>query len=168
MELTNFKYNQKKLNKMATIFLLLGIAGLGFAYYKWFVDTSSYVVSMGKYGSIFIALLGFGAFTYMKLFGKKGDEIALSIGTNGITSNTTPIANAAELIEWRDLVDVNFNGNYLDIHVKDPQKYADRMKSFFVRDTYLKGMKGVIRISIAEVDGSPEEISRAIAKYLNL
>ncbi|MBV2225407.1 MULTISPECIES: STM3941 family protein [Sphingobacterium] len=168
MELTNFKYNQKKLNNMAMIFLLLGIAGLGFAYYKWFVDTSSYVVSMGKYGSIFIAILGFGAFTYMKLFGKKADEIALSIGTNGITSNTTPIAKAAELIEWDDLVDINFHGNYLDIHVKDPKKYADRMNNFFVRDTYLKGMKGVIRISIAEVDGSPEEMSAAIGKYLNL
>ncbi len=168
MELTNFKYSQKKLNNMAMIFLLLGIAGLGFAYYKWFVDTNSYAVSMGKYGSIFIALLGFGAFTYMKLFGKKSDEIALSIGTNGITSNTTPVAKAAELIEWDDLLDINFNGNFLDIYVKDPQKYADRMKSFFVRDTYLKAMKGVIRISIAEVDGSPEEMSKAISKYLNL
>src|SRR5690606_16778814 len=103
MELTNFKYNQKKLNNMAMIFLLLGIAGLGFAYYKWFVDTSSYVVSMGKYGSLFIAILGLGACTYKKLFGKKADEIALSIGTNGITSNTTPIAKAAELTEWDDL-----------------------------------------------------------------
>ena len=101
----------------------------------------------------------------MKLFGKKSDEIALSIGANGITGNTTPIAKAAGLIEWNDIVNIYNEGKYVDLEIRDPQKYADRMKNFFVRDTFMKTMKGFIRISIAEIDVTNQEIDQTIRKY---
>ncbi|WFB62346.1 hypothetical protein PZ892_11740 [Sphingobacterium sp. WM] len=163
METTNFKYSQKKLNKMAFYFLIIGVLGAGFVYYSWFIKTEGLV--FGRYSSIFLALLGFGAFIYMKLFGKKPDEIALSIGTYGITSNTTPVAKAAELIEWNDIVNIYNEGKFIDIEIRDPQKYAERMKNFFVKDTFMKTMKGFIRISIAEVEVTNQEIDQAISKY---
>lgn len=163
METTNFNYSEEKLKKIAFYFLIIGLVGVGFVYYSWFIKTEGLV--FGRYSSIFIALLGFGAFIYMKLFGKKSDEIALSIGANGITGNTTPTAKAAGLIEWNDIVNIYNEGKYVDLEIRDPQKYADRMKNFFVRDTFMKTMKGFIRISIAEIDVTNQEIDQTIRKY---
>ncbi|WP_156306663.1 STM3941 family protein [Sphingobacterium endophyticum] len=165
METKNFFYGKEKMNALAIKFLLLGIAGLIGIYYIWFVEERIYLI--GRVVVVFLALLGIGAFIYLKLFGKKPNEIALSISPQGIKSNTTPVLNAADLIEWTDITNVFYVGNTIDIEVIDPNKYADRMKNFFVRDTYMKAMKGIFRISLNEVNAPEKELAETLNPYLN-
>ena len=163
MNTINFKYSEKKRGSMAMKFLLIGIAGIVATYYIWFLADREFL--MGKVASIFLALLGIGSFIYMKFTGNKSEVTALSIGPDGIKGDTTPIAKAAGLIEWTDITNLHFLGNQLDIEVQNPQKFADRMSNFFVRDTYLKTMKGIIRISLSEIDYTEKELADALSKY---
>ncbi|MVZ67684.1 hypothetical protein GQF61_17735 [Sphingobacterium sp. DK4209] len=117
--------------------------------------------------SVFITLLGIGAFLKLSIAPKKATDIAIAINRQGITGNTTPIARAAGLIEWKDIVDYQIEQGRLLVVLVDPQKYADRMKNFFVRDTFMKGQKGIITISFAETDSTYEEIAKYMIHYVD-
>ncbi|WKK60292.1 MULTISPECIES: STM3941 family protein [unclassified Sphingobacterium] len=158
-------YSVKKQKNMALLFLLIGIAGLAIGYYVFILNTAGY--TMGKVASVFLILLGFGVFLKLFLAPKKATDAAISFSKSGIQGNTTPVAKAAGLIEWSDIADYQIDERYIHVAIKDPEKYAQRMKNFFVRDTFMKGQKGALAISIAEVDATNDEIARYFYQYFN-
>ncbi|MCT1526348.1 STM3941 family protein [Sphingobacterium hotanense] len=158
-------YSAKKQKNMALLFLLIGIAGLAIGYYIFFLETRVYLI--GRVVSIFLILLGFGGFLKLILAPKKATDAAITFSKLGIQGNTTPVAKAAGLIEWSDIAEYQIDDRYIHIALKNPEKYAERMKSFFVRDTFMKGQKGALAISIAEVDATEGEIARYVYQFIN-
>ncbi|MGJ1203482.1 STM3941 family protein [Sphingobacterium lactis] len=165
MESFEFKYGKGQQQKIALFFLVIGIVGLVFIYYVYFVDTRALI--MWKVTSVFLALLGFGAFLKLILAPKDPNEVALRIDAQGITGKTTPVAKAAGLIDWEDITHIDHSGNMMFVQVINPEKYAQRMKNFFVKDTFMKTNKGYINFSLMELNATEAEIHSAITKFYN-
>ncbi|MVZ60466.1 STM3941 family protein [Sphingobacterium humi] len=157
-------YSHKKQQQLANIFLILLILGLGFIYYAYFIKTTGLL--MGRVSSIFVAVIGLVGFLKMKIAPKKSDEIAIRIDANGIEGKTSMIAKAAGRIDWHDIGDFYVDPKNLTLELKNPQKYADRMQNFFVRDTFLKGKKGVLDIPLGETEPNIDEIHSILSHYL--
>lgn len=164
MDTIEIKYGKGGQNKMANMFLLLGVLGIAMVIFIWFIETRVWLV--GRVVSIFVSLLGIGGWLKLKLAPKNPDETAIRISTEGIEAQTTPIAKAAGFIHSEDIADIFLNKNYMEIQVSDPDKYAARMKNFFVRDAFIKAKNGIIPISIAEVDVTEEEMRSYIIKIV--
>lgn len=163
METTTIKYGAGGQRKTALLFLGIGVIGLAFVYYSWFMKNDG--VIFGRYTSIFITLLGFGAFLKLTIWPKKADAAALIISQQGISSFTTPIARAIGLVAWDDIQFIHLEKNILHIILHDPKKYSGKIKNFFVRDTFLKTKEGAIPVSILEIDSTAPELTDILRKY---
>lgn len=163
MEQLIFVYNRSKLIKIAWRLLGLGTVGAGIALYMWLLADPVNLLAL--VGGVFLALLGIFVFIKIMFVGVKKDEKALFMSMAGIQATTTPVAKAAGLIVWDDIESIAITPQFLDIKVKDVSKYAERMNSFFVRDTFLKMLKGSIRISIMEVDATYNDLFEGLQTY---
>lgn len=163
MQTKTFTYSEGNQRNMGVKFLLLAVLGAGLALYMWlWADPVNLIVLIG---GVFMALLGLIVFLKLLLVPNKENETALTISDEGITATTTPVAKAAGLIEWIDVIDIQLYERMLEIQVKDPEKYAARMKNFFVKDTFLKALKGTIKISVVETNASYEELKTLLQQY---
>ncbi len=163
MQTKSFIYSKGKQTNIALLFLMLAIVGAGVAFYMWFwADPLNLSVLVG---GVFLSLLGLIVFLKLILAPSKENETAITISDKGITAGTTPVAKAAGLIEWTDITHIQLYQHLLEIQVKDPEKYAARMKRFFVRDTFLKSLNGTIKISIKETNASYDEVKKLLQQY---
>ncbi|HLT87900.1 MAG TPA: STM3941 family protein [Sphingobacterium sp.] len=161
-----FTYSKGKQKDISLLFLGLGILGAAFALYTWFwADPINLMVLVG---GAFLAMLGLVVFLKRVLTPTKENETAISISEKGITAITTPVAKAAGLIEWADITHIQLYERMLEIQLKAPEKYAARMRSFFVRDAFLNTLKGTIKISFLETNASYEELKVLLRKYVPL
>lgn len=166
MQTKTFTYNKGKQKNTGVKFLMLAILGAGLAIYMWlWADPINIIVLVG---GVFLTLLGLVVFLKLTLAPRKENEIAISVSDQGITASTTPVAKAAGLIEWADITHVQLYERLLEIQVKDPEKYAARMTNFFVKDTFLKALKGTIKISVMETNATYEELKALLQQYVPL
>lgn len=163
MNETKFYYGKVAQNKIAFLFLALGIFGILFAYYEFFIVTDV-IWPARRVISIFLIVLGFGAFIYLMMKPKKSGEIALIINNNGIEGKTTAPAKAAGLIEWSDIEDLQIGKGAIRIFLHDKQKYLQRMNSFMAKEGF-KGAQQTIFISIMEINATSDEIMTAMQQY---
>lgn len=164
METVRLCYSENKQKKLAYLFLGMAIIGAACAVYMWFYANP--VLLSVLVGGVVLSVLGLAMFIRLEFTPKRDGEIAIQFSPDGITAQTTPVAKAAGLIEWQDIVDIRIYERELAVLVRDPRKYAGRMKNFFVKDTFLKANKGQIRISIIEVDTTAADIGRVVDDYL--
>ena len=157
------KYSQSKQRQIGWFFLLLAFLGITVAAYQWFFADPIFLAIV--VGGAVLGIIGTIMFLKLLIAPRRNDEIAIRIGDSGILATTSPIAKGVGLIEWRDVIDIQILKRELIIWVSDPKKYAARIKNFFVRDTYLKTNKGVIRISFVEVDVTHEQLSDWVSQF---
>lgn len=163
MQITTFTYSKGNQRKTAMLFLGLSIIGALLALYMWL--WADPVILMVLVGGTFMALLGLVVFLKLLYAPGKENEVAMNISEQGITASTAPVAKAAGLIEWHDVEDINLFTKELGLRLKNPDKYAGRMKNFFVRDTFLKSLKGTVRIPFTETNASSDELKALLLKY---
>lgn len=165
MQTKTFTYSEDKQKKIGLLFLVLGVVGAVLALYMWL--WANPVNLMVLVGGIFMALLGLGIFLKTMLAPNKENQPAITISDEGITASTTPVVYAAGLIEWEDIEKINLLTKSMEVKLKKPDKYAVRMKNFFVRDTFLKSLKGTFRISYMETNASYNEMAEILKQYNN-
>lgn len=158
-----FLYSKNNQQKIALLFLGLAVAGAAMALYMWLWTDRIRIKTM--VGGIFLTILGLVFFLKWAFAPKRENETAVVISDEGITANTTPIAKGAGLIEWADIEAIQLYTRLLEIRVSNPDKYAGRMKSFFVRDTFLKAVKGTVKISLTETNATYNEVLDILEPY---
>lgn len=163
MDQVAFNFSPSKQRQIGWFFLFLAILGITVAAYQWFFADPSYL--MVVVGGVVLGVIGIIMFVKLLVAPRRNDEMAIRIDNKGILATTSPIAKGAGLIAWRDITDIQIHKRELVIWVSDPKMYAARIKNFFVRDTFLKTNKGVIRVSFIEVDVTPEQLSEWISQY---
>ncbi|SEK40427.1 hypothetical protein SAMN05661044_00162 [Olivibacter domesticus] len=163
MRKKTFSYSKSKQKQMALQFLGLGALGAVMALYMWL--WADPIILAVLVGGIFLAVLGIVVFFKLQFAPKKEHETAIHISDEGIRANTSPIAKAASLIAWEDVENIYFSTKLIDVKLKNPEKYAARMKSFFVRDTFLKSLKGTVRISYIETNATYDELTATLTEY---
>lgn len=151
-----FTYNNRNQRRIAFLFLVLSIAGAAIALYMWL--WADPVLLTVLTGGLFLFSLGVILFIKLMAAPKKENETALGISDEGVVGTTSPVARAAGLIEWDDIEQIRLYTRMLEIGLRNPQKYAGRMSSFFVRDTFLKALKGCVRIPFAETNATAAEL----------
>ncbi|SDD27262.1 STM3941 family protein [Niabella drilacis] len=159
----NFYYSKKKQTRLAVLFLLIALLGTAIAVYYFFF--ANHIVSAVTYGGIVLAILSLLIFFRLLTAPEAENEVAISINEKGIAGFTTPVIKSAGLIDWHDIASINVYDGMLEMAVHNPGKYAARMKNFFVRDSFLKTLKGTLKVSLVEVSAAKEEIMNAIEKY---
>ena len=165
MQTKTFIYSKSNQRNIAFLFLGLGAIGAALALYMWL--WADPILLSVLVGGIFLAILGIIIFLKLMFAPKKENETAITISKEGITATTTPVAKAAGLIEWNDIANINLLTKSLEVTLINPEKYAARMKNFFVRDTFMKSLKGTVRISFMETNASYNEIAEILKKYTN-
>lgn len=165
MDTVDIKFGKAAQRKAGLLFLAIGVAGLAFAYYSWFIKTDGLI--FGRVGSIGLTLLGFGIFLKTLLAPQNTDEVAIHFGPEGFSAKTSPIAKAIGLIPWEDVKEVYVAKNMLTLQLKEPEQYAGRIKSFLIRDTFIKAQQGAVPVSFLEVDVQEEEIRSLVARFFN-
>lgn len=163
MQETKFYYGKGAQMKTSFTFLAMGIFGLLFAYYSFFMETEV-IYLWRRVASIFLILAGFGGFLYLMVKPKKTGEVALTINEKGIEGKTTAPSKAAGVIEWTDIEDIQVGNRGMRIYLLDTEKYRQRMDTFMAKDGF-KAVQGTIMISLMEVDASREQVEQAIAQY---
>ncbi|MBX3253592.1 MAG: hypothetical protein KF862_05575 [Chitinophagaceae bacterium] len=163
MQAKTFIYNKRNQQKLAFLFLGLGILGAVLALYMWL--WANPVLLSVLVGGVLMALLGIFVFLKLIFAPGKENETAITITNEGITADTTPVAKAARLIEWSDVGSIQLYTQLLELKIREPEKYAARMKSFFVRDAFLKSLKGTVRISLAETNATYNEMKEILSRY---
>lgn len=159
-----FNYGKSAQNKIALLFLLVGLAGVAGTYYYFFMTEN--VIWIGKRViSVFLILFGFGIFLYMKMKPKRTDEAGLIVSSRGIEGKTSIVAKSAGMIPWQDIAEINIGRGEILIVLHDPEKYKAKMQGFLAKDTF-KASKGNIRISVMELEAGRDEIWRAIEPHL--
>lgn len=151
-----FTYNKRNQRRIAFPFLVLSIAGAAIALYMWLWAAPLLLTVLT--GGIFLFALGLIIFIKLMAAPKKENETALGISAEGVVGTTSPVARAAGLIEWDDIEHIRVYTRMLKIGLRNPQKYAGRMSRFFVRDTFLKALKGCIQIPFAETKATAAEL----------
>lgn len=149
-------YSKRSRRNMAFLFLLMAIAGAALALYMW--RWADPVLVPVLVGGIFLGVFGIALFIKLIAAPRQENAVAITISREGIAGVTTPVARAAGLIEWDDIEQIRVYTRMLEISLKDPAKYAGRMTSFFVKDAFLKTLKGRIRIPIAETNATAAEL----------
>lgn len=163
MQTKTFTYNKSNQRMIALLFLGLGLLGTALALYMWLcADPILLTVFVG---GILLAILGIIVFIKLMLAPKKENEIVIAISKEGITAHTTPVAKAAGLIQWEDIESINLLTKSIEVKLKNPEKYAARMKNFFVRDTFLKPLKGTVKISYMETHATYDELREILAEH---
>lgn len=164
MDTKVFTYHKRSQKNIGLLFLGVGFLGMLLILYVWlWADSVSLRILVG---GVFLAFLGIIGFLKLVLIPKKENEMAIVISDSGIKSTTTPIAKAAEWIEWTDVEYVQVYNHILEIKIKQPEKYAIRMKNFFVRDTFLKGLNGIVKVSLVETNATRNELLKILELYL--
>ena len=156
MQIVRFTYSASKQQKTAQLFLLLAFISIAVALYMWLL--ADLIILSVLVAAVLLAVLGLAVFLRLQFGPSKQSLIALCISDNGIEASTTPVAKAAGLILWADMEDVLLSPTVIDIKMKDPQKYADRMGNFFVRDSFLKSLNGWISIPYTQTDATYTEL----------
>lgn len=164
MNETKFYYGKAAQNKTAFMFLGLGILGILFAYYSFFMQTEV-IYLWRRVASVFLILLGFGAFLYLKLKPKRADETALIVNEKGIEGKTTAPAKAAGLIEWADIENLEAGAGGMRIYLRDKEKYQQRMNTFMAKEGFKTAQKTIL-ISTMEINATAEEIREAVRPFL--
>lgn len=166
MQTKTFNYSKGNQKNTGVKFLLLAVLGAGLALYMWlWADPVNITILVG---GVFLTFMGLVVFLKLTLAPRKENETAITISDQGIIASTTPIAKAAGRIEWPDVARVQLYDRLLEIQVKDSEKYAARMTNFFVKDTFLKALKGTIKISFVETNATYEELKVLLQQYIPL
>lgn len=164
MQTKTFTYSARNQRNTGLKFLILAVVGAGLAVYMWlWADPINLTVLVG---GVFLCIMGLAASIKLMLAPNKENQTAIAISDKGLIANTTPVAKAAGLIEWIDIVHIQFSENLFIIKVKEPEKYATKMKSFFVRDTFVKTLRGSIKVSTAETNVSNTELQALLQQYV--
>jgi len=164
MENVSFRYSESGQKRVALYFLSLAIIGALAAYYMAFW---SELIFLGVVvGGVFLAIIGMILFVKLYFFPKNNKRTALEVSEIGIRAFTTPVAKAVDWMIWEDVEDIRFARNMMHVALKDPEKYASRIKNFFVRDTFRKSMNGTVGVSLSEVDTTVEEIRQLVERYI--
>lgn len=158
-----FSYSKGKQKQIALQFLGLGALGAAMALYMWL--WADPIILTVLVGGVFLAVLGLVAFFKLQFAPKKEHETAIQISDEGIRASNAPVAKAAGLIAWADVENIYLSTKLIDVKLKNPEKYAARMKSFFVRDTFLKSLKGTVRISHMETNATYDELTEILTEY---
>lgn len=163
MQTITFTYNKTNQLRIAFLLLAIGLLGAVVALYMW-LWAKTIIINI-LVGGIVLALLCVGFFLKLILAPKKEGDPAITISADGIMGDTTPVAKAAGLINWNDIDGISVFKHEIEIKVKDPEKYAARMKNFFVRDTFLKSLKGTVKISTMETNATYSELMEVLSEY---
>ena|SRR5690242_5407426 len=129
-----------QLSKLKLILMLLGclifvIAGINFVInptkYESFIMQSSTVIFLA--GILSILFFGFLSFFFLKKIADK--TMGLIISKDGITDNSSEVS--AGFIPWSDIIAIKetkiVNQRFINIVVKNPEKYIERQKSVLKR-----------------------------------
>lgn len=165
MQTKTFIYSKSNQRNIAFLFLGLGVLGAALALYMWL--WANPILLKVLVGGAFLAVLGIIVFFKLMFAPKKESETAITVSDKGITATTTPVAKAAGLVEWADIEDIQLYTKLIELKLTNPEKYAARMKIFFVRDTFMKSLKGTVRISFMETNASYNEIAEILKQYTN-
>ena len=163
METKIFTYSKVNQKKIAFRFLVLAVLGASLALYTWMWSNTLNLTIL--IGGIFLSILGIGAFIKLIFAPTKENQLALKISKDGIVATTSPVARGAGLIEWCDIEDLRLATGMLEVKTKNPGKYAERMNNFFIKDTFLKSLKGTIRISLVETNVDSDELRQVLSEY---
>ncbi|MCK0124510.1 hypothetical protein MWU76_08860 [Gelidibacter sp. F2691] len=163
MQTKTFTYSKNDQKKGALFFLGLSILGALLALYMWlWADPINLSVLVG---GVFLTFLGLFFFLKLMIHPKKENEPALIISDAGIRATTSPVAKSTGLLEWRDVEYIQLFTRTLMVKVSRPEKYAARIKNFFVRDTFLKSLKGTVEISFAATNATHSELRKYLEPY---
>ena len=152
MAQTTFTYSKTKEKKQGLIFLAVAIIGAVLALYMWLYANP--ILLQVLVGGVFLFLIGIAFFLKPIFAPQSENKVAITISEMGITATTTPIVKAAGLILWEDIEEIMLSASNIELTLKHPDKYAKRMHNFFVRDSFLKSLKGRILISYLETNAS--------------
>lgn len=166
MQTKTFTYSTGNQRNIGLKFLILAVVGAGLAVYMWlWADPINLTVLVG---GVFLCLIGLVISIKLLLTSNKENQTAIAISDKGIIASTTPVAKAAGFIEWTDIVHIQLSEYLFVIKLKKPEKYATKMKSFFIRDTFLKTLQGSIKVSTAETNASNTELQALLQQYAPL
>ena len=158
-----FYYSKSSTKKAVLWFLLIGLFGLAFAYWQFFVPSDK-IYLIRRVGSIFLSLVGLGGFLYLMFKPVKEHEPALIISEKGISGNTSAPAKAAGLVEWDDIEDIGIGAQGMTVFLKNPEKYRARMNTFMAKEGFKTAQQALI-YSLMGVGASRQDIESALGKY---
>ena len=162
MNHTIIPFSKKKMVKLTGIYILimLGIAAIIF-----------FILSADRislyYLALFVVLFIIGTYLFYKHIqelwrsNKKNEGVILT--PDYLKSNATPLGKRVGEIPWREIASIgraNYYGEHIYIKLKQPEKYANQLKSMS------KDFTGIY-LNDSELEISFEELEKIINEYFS-
>ena len=161
MNHTIITFSKKKMLKLTGLYILimLGIAAIIF-----------FIISADRislyYLALFVVLFIAGAYLFYKhiqefLGSKKNEGVILT--PEYLKSNVTPLGKKVGEIPWSEIASiekVNYYGQHIHIKLKQPEKYANRLKGMG------KDFTGIY-LNDSELEITFEELEKIINEYFS-